>query len=165
MSKLTLEQWNNLNIVMKELKLLNAAVNKRVDYIIKKIVSIFNMKLEWWGYSETDEGEAQLKDALYQDSVCCYISYKRDKGIHNQEIIIDTNGKELVLLSNGFPVRWLYEDFEDELIQGKEKYKAVIEQKKQAEKLKQTATKELAKQAKAKLNDEELKALVKEYRR
>ena len=146
----------------KELALLDGKIVNRIGYIIKTIYSTFHRKLKYWYVEGAGENEiGDINKIICGDSIETWRLHIEP--YHQENLIIFDRGNILQYLPDNIPIRWMYEDFENELISGKEKY----EVREQEEKLKDKTKKELQKQkkaeliaiAKAKLSPEELKAL------
>lgn len=65
------------------------------------------------------------------------------------------------LLTNKYPKRWLFENFEDEFNEGLEKYNEEVENKKEKQKEKKLKLNEISENIKNKLTEEELEVLSK----
>lgn len=131
----------------------------RVDYIIKKIAATFDSQVEWWSfpYSSEENSMGNLNNAYNDDCLQFEGEFKRSDWC----IILD-DGEEYDL-NNEFPTRWLYEDFEEELINGKKELEQKLAKQKEDKVkktlLKNSAKKKLLESAKSKLTEEERKAL------
>ena len=133
----------------------------RTDYIVHKICEVYHFKLDWWDlYFHEFEGEASFEweHFLRSDEQVeyCLVPYPElDMGaiIEGAEWGFET----------GFPRRWLFEDFEKELVEGKKSYEQKQEEKKRKNKQKREAAehrkKNLIENVKSKLTKEEIKAL------
>ena len=136
---------------------------ERLSYIVHTIYNIFGYQVNTWYFDDAKEGEVgDLKNHIYNDYINNIIveckSLKKDPAI----IIFDKNRFEWEK-DLGIPVRWLFENFEQEIIDGKKKF----EEKEAARKAKnkeQSAKQKLEDQelinsAKSKLSKKELAAL------
>lgn len=146
-----------------ELQAISKIVEDRTHYIMMFIFKLFKFKEDYYWYfygageEETGTPWKYFKDNKKSLSTCIH-------GNYDELVIILNDGSEWGL-EDGIPVRWLYEDFEEELIEGKKKWKDKIanQSKKDAEnlKLKELKKQELLKSALKKLTKEELDALTK----
>ena len=136
---------------------------ERLSYIVHTIYNIFGYQVNTWYFDDAKEGEVgDLNNHIYNDYINNIIveckSLKKDPAI----IIFDKNRFEWEK-DLGIPVRWLFENFEQEIIDGKKKF----EEKEAARKAKnkeQSAKQKLEDQelinsAKSKLSKKELAAL------
>lgn len=129
-------------------------LSDRMNYIIRYI---FGDTLHWWDWRDDgDSGGPKIHDD--------YIEYYGNfRGGDSKASIIDKEGSELDL-KDGIPLRWLWEDFEEEYARGLALYKKTKEEQ-EALKIQKTIENKakknaLAQQAKCKLTKEELKALL-----
>lgn len=137
-------------------------INDRIDYILRFWFEAFGGKLNYWWFEGADEGEVgdlyrhMNKTSINEIWVDCVNNSKEDM------IILDKNGLEYEW-QNEIPTRWLYEDFESEIIKGKQDFiNRELERKNKKKELsaKQKAEDEaLAQAAKSKLSKKELAAL------
>lgn len=134
----------------------------RIDYILKKIYSTFGGTCDNWYFDGAEENYlGNVAAAIHYDEVtgfCIESEVKPKRPMY----ILGSNGKEIDL-TWGFPVRWMTEDFESELEEGKEnlvKFKAKrtkeSKDKKDARKKKDF---DLTNKIISKLNKEEIQAL------
>lgn len=144
---------------------INQDIIDRLDYILKKIGEVLGgAKIKNWWIDGAEEGElGDINKIIYKDRIeCSCIYFDVSLNDANKDYGIIINGKEWGL-DESFPIRWLFENFEEELIEGRKKY---ISKQSEKEKL-QAKKKELSKQtndylinsAKSKLSKEERKAL------
>jgi hypothetical protein len=155
------DKWKELQEEAAELE---QRMQARIGYILKFFFEAAGSKLDWWRFGSYEE-EKPMYGQVGKD----YISgiYAESKGSYPSEeslTFIDKNGKEeLFLLDWGIPTRWLYEDFEQEVVDGLKKYKDVVAQRKAKEFERRTKNKQekekLVAEAKAKLTKEERKLL------
>lgn len=134
----------------------------RITYIIETYVSLWDNKLSTWYFHDAPEGEAgnfwenhdeyKVHSLLIEDR---HISDGKTANHNTEYILLDKNNKEIEIFDS-FPVRWLWEDFEQELIEGKAKYESKQLEKASA---KQQKKQKWLNSAKAKLSKAELKAL------
>jgi len=134
-----------------------AIIIDRIDYIVKTIHKTFNKKLNYWYFDGAREGEVGPV-RLDED----YIYLIIDSSSAELEII-DKDGDEIDLRESFF-TRWLTEDFEQELIEGKELYKQAERDRDRKAKVRKEREKKgkkaLIEFAKKKLSKEELNALL-----
>lgn len=99
-------------------KLHNIAI-KRVDYILRKIFTSYGHKYsfcDWWFGNAMEGTRGSIFDGIEKDAVEFDYYYKKEPC----HCIIKN---EIWELSSCFPLRWLWEDFEKELLDGKNAYK------------------------------------------
>lgn len=144
-------------------------IQKRITYILQVWFKAFGSKLETWYFNDAGEGEVgDLYRHFGDDSIHgFYVECKpRPKGNDEYEsmVIFNKDGYEYGWESE-IPTRWLYEDFESEIIEGKKKYDEQLRLKKEkaaAKRAKHTAeTNKLADEALSKLSKTEIAALKK----
>ena len=140
-----------------ELVKFQQTISERGNYIVRKIAKEFGVDLNWWDFQEETSGFEFPSEE--------YVGFTGEAGkkwFGNTSAIIDKEGNEIGL-ADCFPKRWLWEDFEDELTQGKEKFieqeKKTKERLKLAKQLDEDKNRKLRKEARAKLNSKERKAL------
>lgn len=147
--KSDLDAWSK---AFEKTKKLENSFIKRIEYIIKSIHKVFGNKVLWWDYCNDRDGEGHFfqsyeetfEETDFNDAFFRYqaeINYKQDWDM----AIIDKYNEE-ISLDYCFPTRWLIEDFEQELIDGKkaidkfddeQKNKSLKEQKEKNNKIKQ----------------------------
>lgn len=138
----------------------------RITYVIRFWMETFGGKLDTWYFDGADEGEVgSLERHMGKDSVdSIYVICKPNPKDNdsNASVIIDKFGNEYQWESE-IPIRWLFEDCEEEIRNGKILFDKHLVQKKADKAVKNSLKKKLdeslANQAKAKLTKEELKAL------
>lgn len=145
--------WKKCN---DEIDLYKKSIDKRVKEIYKKIFKLTNQYEKYIAEInyDRDTNEDYCYDcgtannpidhlgALNEGLVCVtYFGYYRPRNIN----IIMNSGLTINLVDN-FPQNWLFEDFEQELTNGLQKYKDMLEQKK----AKTAATKARSKEDKLK---------------
>lgn len=135
-------------------------IQNRVNYIVRKTAEIFGGKIGWWDWNNGGgEVDGHFEPSFLRND---YINVDGEtKGGGDWVAILkDDEEWELRLV---VPLRWLTEDFEQELIDGIQKYKDKELKRKETEKQKKltrAANKQkLLETVKAKLTKEELKAL------
>jgi len=153
---------------MTNLHVYEKAINERVEYVIKTIYETFGLKVEWWDY-----GIQSHHDNEYASDIWSELFGKNNKGIEfsvmeaksidgegypDRFIILNEESKEQSL-DHYFPLRWLTEEFEPELKDGKKRWDDQVAAKKAKETEAKSKKDDLAKTAKAKLSKSELEAL------
>ena len=147
---------------------LEESINDRIQHIISVWMETFGGKLTNWYFDSADEGQmGNLEDHLYSDAVhsihvdCNPEPQTNDK---YEMVIITKDGGEWAWDSS-IPLRWLFEDCDEEIRNGKKLYDEKLKKKKESEAVKKASKKEanekLVAQAKLKLSKEELAALKK----
>jgi hypothetical protein len=113
----------NKNILVERSKLLeridflNEEIEKRIDYIVDKFCEVLGKKYYSWVFCNECNH--------FYDNAIQIVVYMKDK----RDLYL-----ERILLKDGYysvdeiPIRWLFKDFEKELIKGRKKY--LIELKK-----------------------------------
>lgn len=132
---------------------------KRIHYIMLSIFNAFGKRNAYWYFYGAPEGEQGNLWRYFDEETIGVIV---DDCPGDSMVIILNDGSEWGL-EDSIPTRWLYEDFEAELHDGKRKYKELEVARKKAEKTKEANGKKndaaLAKAAKSKLSKAELLAL------
>lgn len=142
---------------------LEEKITDRIDYIAKTICETFECNLDTWYFPDESEGGVGDLHSHYSDTnIAIYIEVC---GYSELKSIIDKNGK---LLNFNFfiPTRWLFEDFEKELKDGKKAFDNKEALKKTLQKTRQEETKKKKEEdvaiialAKSKLSKRELEAI------
>jgi len=161
--KITHEQFQEALQVQRKAYALIDSVDTRCDEIVRKLCNIYGKKLSWWIYSNgagEDKGDGFFDVDEYKNAVETKLHGKTNGWINDFDCIIDGDTWDL---AQSFPSKFLYEDFEAEVVEGKklhekmeEKRKVRDHQKRAKKKLRQE---EVLQAAKSKLSKEELKAL------
>ena len=134
---------------------LESKIVDRMDYIIHTVCKTFDVSLETWYFDDAQEG--QMGHLTCDDPELFAKWDIRDR----KEMVILTQDDEEFYFDNNIPTRWLFENFEEELENGKKRYDE-REEEKLKKRLEATEyTKKLADSAKKKLTKEELRALKK----
>ncbi len=145
--------------IVNEYDVMTDALNNRITYICERIFKCFNKRLECCYFDGAEEGEfGDFDKHVYGETFCIttepFLGYK--------SLIILKDGQEWAL-ADGIPVRWLTEDFESELTDGKKAYleKVAAKNAKKSARAKEKASKKdkLLAEIKEKLTPEELKIL------
>lgn len=134
----------------------------RLTYVLSTLFDTFGFELETWYFEGAEEGsvgEMHIRSD-YIDGII--VESKHDRYGQVKINLIDKFGSDWDF-SGDIPVRWLYDEFESEIIEGKAKYEAKELARQKADKLLSAKQKEkrdaLLASAKSKLTKEELKAL------
>lgn len=162
-SKSDVEKWQ---LVSNEASLLEDVITNRITYILTKWFEAFGGTVNTWYFDGANEGEiGNLFEYMNNDIIW---NIRVDMEIYPKSndrsafVIIDRFGSEYQW-QNEIPTRWLFEDFEQEIFDGKTAFEEAEKHRKEKSKLAKSMSKkkqrELAEQAKAKLTKEELKAL------
>jgi hypothetical protein len=153
----------------KELGGLEDKITNRMTYVLQTLFATFGIKLGTWYFDDAPEGGLGDLWRHYHDDEIYVVTEvgsncEKDRNLFNSVnmVIIDKFGEEWGF-EGGLPTRWLFEDFEQELIDGKKKFEEAEEARKIKEKEDRSKRKEqdkaLAQTAKAKLSKKELAAL------
>lgn len=145
---------------LRNARSIESEVAERADYVIRKIAEIFRKKIDWWSFPNSSEknGEGVFEDAIDGD----IFQYEGANTFdHDDAAIID--GSEFGFDQCQFPIEWLYEDFEQKLVDGIDKYRKQQLSKKELKKEK-AEKKKIEKmlqinKIKEKLTEKELKLL------
>lgn len=164
-SPLTKEFFNNWLNIRKESERLEARIIERMSYIIHKSCQMFGNSVSTWFFEDVSEREVgNVCNAIIGTEFTPSLIFSNIK--HSSMCVILNDESEINLIQDGFPVRWLFEDFEREIAEGKEKYRQKeITRNTELNRLseeKRIRQLELVKSAKEKLSREELEA-VKKY--
>jgi len=144
---------------------LSEILEERITFILQRLTSIFGGVLDTWYFDGAEENEVgnllNHLDSKSIDELC--LEYKQDTDCgRNGMVIIDKFGKEYGC-GWEIPTRWLFEDFEKEIIDGKKLYEEREEDKKSKKKAmlekKKAEHRVLFESAAAKLSKKELAAL------
>lgn len=154
--KKTLDLWLNDSDPMEE------EVLDRISDVIQKICDVFEVKLNTWFFDDAEEGDiGSVKNNINSTEVGDYVICLYEQN-NVDFVILDKDGKERDL-SDQFPRRWLHEDFEEELIEGKRLFLKKERERKEKQKLSREIKKandlKMLEKAKKKLSKEELAAL------
>jgi hypothetical protein len=166
MKPITKDQIKAWEKSYQETSNLEEDIQERIGYIIGVWMKAFGGKLTTWWFDGAEEGQVgTLIDHINEDSIYSIYTQCDTEPKSNDDhdmVIIDKDDNEYGWQSE-IPLRWLFEDFEQEIIQGKILYDERLKQKKENSVIKKSLKKKLdealATQAKAKLSKEELAAL------
>jgi hypothetical protein len=106
-------------------------IKDRINYIVKYIGNVFGCHDNYWSlvhYSHEDDSQnLDLKSLDYKSKFIELDAdfYTDDEfGIYFFDKNTTPSDKNSIDLSDGFPKRWLFEDFETELVVGRRKYRS-----------------------------------------
>lgn len=159
----TLSIWLDLR---KNISSLESQIIDRINYIVRKIYEIFDDGLYWWDFpGDGIHGEGgSLINSLNPDEI---IFQAESSNYSKNKIIILQNGEERIL-DDGFPRRWLFENFEEEVTKGKEKFEEIerkrLQDKKGFSDSQKIEDQKLIENIKKKLSKKELIALQKSFK-
>lgn len=161
MKKVILEsdfkKWKDL---ITQADMIESSIINRICYILTFWLQTFGNTLSSWYFEGADEGHVGDLDSHISDSVIYGIVL--DYFYDNKTNIIDKHGNNLSC-DDDIPTRWLFEDFEEEIVNGKKLFEDKMAAKKAAAFERKKVTKEqrqaLIDGAKSKLTKEELKAI------
>lgn len=164
----TVDQW------IKAIKVADAyeeVISERIGYVIKTVFNTFGKKISTWYYEDAPEGgmgslqkafNSGERDGSIRVVVEKDAPYGERHSFGDMDALLEGD-IEWDFSYGEFPERWLFEDFEQELIDGKKKFEekeAARKLKAKEAKSKQTKEdKKLADQVKSKLSKKELAAL------
>ncbi len=132
----SIDTWRDLSSQVASWK---NKITDRIEYILNRCFEEFDATLETWYFEGADEGEVgDLKAHMWDKAIWSIVFEGVRGGPHEMLILLD--GHEWDLYTT-LPVKWLCEDFEDELVAGKEAYEKKEAQKKVAAKAKRAAKK------------------------
>jgi hypothetical protein len=123
--------------------LLANQIRQRMNYIIGVISSSFKVKVDHWEYYLYKENVEQLSFSTYEFITChdekyiYYEIYGENYSCVDNLIMLDKFGVE-VSLGTMIPIRWLGENFEKELTDGRDAYREI---KKKEDSIKKAAIK------------------------
>lgn len=161
MSKIITKEFVNETLLLNnQLESKKEIIFNRIEYILKFIFKAFGGELDYWYFDGAEEGEVGDLFKNYNPNTIYVIA----EGSYNYSVIIDKFNNEWDF-DGEIPTRWLFEDFEDEVLDGLKEYKKRQEEKKQKAQTKKAKEKanleKLVLEAKKKLSKEELLALKK----
>lgn len=151
MNNLTKETIAEVLEAHKKYSTLSEQIDKRMKFILEFCINTVGGKLGWWDW----EDEADFPNAYSPELL--YIAGEWTCG--DKMKFIDKNGEEQCFYS--IPTRWLYEDFQDEFVNGIKLYKEKQQAKTKKKQQNRQNREKLIASAKAKLTAEELKAILK----
>lgn len=125
---------SDLKEAKKALGIIEGKVFDRIDYILHFVFETFDNTLHNWYFEDANEGGM---GNLYMDKDWIYDIFT-DATCQNNMVMFLKDGKQYEY-DGIFPSRWLFEDFEEEVLQGKQAW--IDEQeakKKKSKKAKET---------------------------
>ena len=153
-TKLTKEDLDFYKEAETRYEALKSNIVDRIDEILKFSFKTFGSKLEYWYFDGAEEGEI---GPLKIDTEWGDVHGMVMKPYFTMVILLE-DGSEWGI-EDGIPIKWLTEDYQDEIVKGKKLYEKKQEEKKAKEKARREKKKDIAAQAKTKLSKAELKAL------
>lgn len=159
-----IEQWEEARNAAGQLE---EQILVRVEYVLRVWYAAFGGTLDnWYFYGAEESSVGDLSRNMTEECVsnlCTSATpHPKGNGDHDGSMIIMLEGAEWEWQQE-FPTRWLFEDCEHEIIEGKKLFEEQQARKKKsaAEKRSEKKAKDeaLAQTAKAKLSKEELQAL------
>jgi hypothetical protein len=140
MKAITRELVSKWQELYKEACAYEEQIISRIDYILKTWFKIYGYTLENWYFYGAEEGEVgDLYRNMYEydDDDSTINNFYIDEASCGNDIdmiFIDKDNNK-VCWENSIPTRWLYEDFEKEIRDGKKKYEDQLEAKKKAKQI------------------------------
>jgi hypothetical protein len=145
------------------------SIVERITYIVTSIVESWDQKLDTWYFDGAAEGEVGDLWSNFNDNEITpliFIVPKRTSvgtaRFHDTQstsmVIFDKKGAEWDL-KHSFPSRWLFQDFAQELVDGKNKWEILDQEKRERLNALSKEKKALVEKAKKKLTKDELNAL------
>lgn len=154
--KITPELVQDAKDLLERVEKTHQLIVDRIDYVAKTIFQEFDEELIEWGFWPHNKEDIYAFGSQYliDEELRVNITYPEE--LSQQEMfLLDKDGQAQNLLNGSWlhlPSRWLFEDFEEELKEGRQKY---LDQ--QVSKTENEET--IIKTAKAKLTKQELEAL------
>jgi hypothetical protein len=152
--------------ILKQLGPLNVALEARLDFVFREVFKTCGATFDCWYVDGAEEGEVgDLESVINEKAGQIELGYLQMYDVEyddedNFNVLLD--GEEWYLL-DCLPLRWLFEDFKDELLQGQVDWQEARATKlaKAKERKAGNSQKKLAliETAKSKLTKEEVKAL------
>jgi hypothetical protein len=146
------------------LKSLDTVLENRITYIVQQICKAYKTELHTWQFFNYDYEDSSVGDfgrACYVDYINVHIT------VVNGNNNLGSLSNDKIILKDGttwgldhIPLRWLFEDFEEELTQGCKTYLEQLEKEKELKNIQSKNKKDLIKSIKSKLTPEELKAVM-----
>lgn len=161
-SKELYNSWQSLN---EQAQALEQEIVDRLSFVINRACEMFGQPISTWYFDDAQEGEVgDVWENIHRGEFAVTLDFKKNSSERNMTIVLN-DGTELDIARDGFLTRWLFEDFEKEIHEGKFKYKEKeIKRKTELKKLseqKRVEQEELIRSAKSKLSRQELAALKK----
>jgi len=154
-SKNLYNQWKEANDLVVKLE---EDIIARIDYIIKSVFNIFGQKLITWYFEKDDMPLSHSIDGFYISEITTEVSMSEPR----KDMVIFLKGGFTCDLRHEFPTYWLFENFEEEVINGRKQYEEMQSKKKAAAQndiAKQQIEDEIIKSIEVKLSKDEWDAL------
>jgi len=160
LSKDHVDKWVAAKAIVGDLE---EPIIERIDYILNYWFSAFDGKLDYWYFPDAGEGEVgDLYSNMTLDTINKFVVCLEKQPSDYEMCIIDQDGDEYTWC-NEIPTRWLFEDFESEIVEGKMKAIKAEEDNKAKRKAllenKKLKDKKLLTEVFTKLSKEELAAI------
>lgn len=134
------------------------SIIKRITYIVSTMVNTWEQELDTWYFDDAAEGEVGNLWSNYNETQITPLIFVKHSRAATSMIFFDKLGGEWDL-KDSFPSRWLFEDFEQELLDGKKKWENLEQERQEKIAALSKEKKSLVEKAKKKLTKEELNAL------
>lgn len=155
---ITRELFGERAEVQRKLGELEQPLFNRINYVIESAITQLGGTVAWWDWKYPD-GPDSIDNVFQGGDYFFPIDWEVDGLGTDDTWIIDKYGIETCLFE-GFPVRWLFEEFESEVTEGRQKWAdAEAKRLKSLRAYKKTKKQQLIASAKNKLTPEERKAL------
>ena len=157
--------YQDWEIKKKEVGLIEQKFIDRVSHIVKELSKAFGAKIDTWYFPDAEQGEVgELSSAFGFGGLQIEVIYtKRPEAMVANITEPDCTISEWEFEYGEYPQHWLYQDFEDDLKKGIERYEKSEEERKAKAKKKRTAKQKekdaLKASAATKLTKAERKAL------
>lgn len=104
----------------------NRAIDNRITFILKTITDIYNLNAVHWSYPADFGSEEELSGTFDenqdQEFICLDVDYYQKGRDPLQETTIKTKDGKFIRLFERLPYHWLFQDFKQELWDGKINY-------------------------------------------
>lgn len=138
-------------------------ISVRMNYILNFCVGKVGGKVSWWDWRNGGDGDDSAPGDFMHSYSSTALDINGEWTNGDRMIFIDKDGGEWGIEYGEFPIRWLFEDFEDEYTNGLKLYKKKLEEqslKAKGRRIRNSQKKkELVASAAMKLTKEERKAL------
>ena len=160
MSPISNDHFKDYMEAENRLSQLEEVLTDRIGYIIDKLHDICGINYEYWYFEGAPEGDVGKPD-IDQYTVSSLVVDYGCNGYKSIKLILK-DGEEWIL-EESFPSRWLFEDFEQEVIDGKKKFDAKEKARKEKAKQQRLSRKEkdkrIIEKVTSKLTKEEIAAI------
>ena len=158
LSKNTVEEYKQYT---KKSEVIKEIIEDRITKIIKFIVEDAGYVLDTWYFSDADEGQMGTLH-IYDDYISnIEIHLASKSSILKNDFIYIIDGYEWSFMDGKIPTKWLFDDFEEEIKNGRKLYLKEFERKKELRAKRYAANKikkeKIQKSIRSKLTKEELK--------